>query len=75
LSLSLMDDGGSHPLEGAWREDGGRAELGVIDRIERSDAGVTLGWALGRLTLRPDAQGWIGELTLDGRAVPVTISR
>lgn len=75
LSLSLMDDGGSHPLEGAWRKDGTSAELGVIDRIERSDAGVTLGWAQGGLTLRPGGDSWSGELTLNGRSVPVTVSR
>lgn len=75
ISLALTDSGSGRPLEGAWRKDGGAAELGVIEQVERSDAGVILSWSQGRLMLRPGGPGWTGELTLDGRAVPVTISR
>ena len=75
LSLALTDSGRALPLEGAWRRDGGLAALGVIERAERSEASVSLGWAGGGLTLRSTGQGWTGELLQDGRAVPVTLSR
>ncbi|WP_269515197.1 hypothetical protein [Brevundimonas subvibrioides] len=75
ISLALTDPGSGRPVEGAWRKDGGRGELGVIEQVERTDDAVTLVWSQGRLVLRAGAPGWTGELTLDGRAVPVTISR
>ena len=75
ISLALMDAGGGRPLEGAWRKDDGAAELRVIEQVERTDTAVTLVWTQGQLSLRPGGPGWAGELTLDGRAVPVTVSR
>ncbi|CAL1690254.1 hypothetical protein MMB232_00376 [Brevundimonas subvibrioides] len=75
LSLALMDAGAAKPIEGAWRKDGGIASLGVIERSERSEGSVSLGWAGGGLTVRHEGPGWTGELLQNGRAVPVTLSR
>ena len=75
ISLALADPGSGRPAEGAWRKDGGRAGLGVIEQVERTDAAVPLARSQGRLVLRAGGPGWTGELTLDGRAVPVTICR
>ncbi|WP_150125887.1 hypothetical protein [Brevundimonas sp. LM2] len=75
LTLALTDEGPARPLEGAWRRDGTPTESGVIDRAERSNAGVVLAWRDGGLTLRPSGDGWVGELTEAGRRRAVTLAR
>ena len=75
LTLALIDEGVSQPLEGAWRKDGPPTDLGVIERAERSEAAVLLAWEDASLTLRPSGGGWVGELTEAGRRRAVTLVR
>jgi hypothetical protein len=75
LSLVLTDPGEAASLEGAWRKDGGRPGIGIIERASRSDNELALVWSEGGLTLRKSGDGWAGELTENGQTQSVTLTR
>lgn len=62
LTLVLMDEGSSRPLEGAFRSADAAAEVAPLAGAERTATAVTLDLGDGRLTLSPADDGWIGSL-------------
>lgn len=75
MRLSLMDEGETRPLEGAWRTTDARASLGPIVSAERSDGRLVLDLGGRTLSLTPSGQGWAGTLQENGSDRPVTLSR
>ncbi|MGV3579241.1 hypothetical protein [Brevundimonas sp.] len=74
MTLSLMDQGESKPLEGAYRTADTAAVVGPLT-ADRSGGALTLEMAGGRLALSPSGAGWAGTLTQDGRDRAVTLVR
>lgn len=64
----VLSDPGFGPVEGGWRSerDGGGAT--VADGVLTLDDGAAI-------TLERDGAGWRGQMTLNGRTRPVTITR
>lgn len=75
MTLSLMDQGESKPLEGAYRTADAQAEVGPLTAAERSAQGLVLDLDGGRLALQASGEGWSGTLVQDGRERAVTLVR
>lgn len=75
MTVSLMDQGASRPLEGAFRTADAQAEVGPLSASERTDQALVLDLEGGRLSLSPSGEGWAGVLSLDGRERAVTLVR
>ena len=75
MTLSLMDQGETRPLEGAYRTADATVEVGPLTGVERTGGTLVLEMAGGRLALEPSADGWHGVMTRAGRTIPVTLIR
>ncbi|WP_428151328.1 hypothetical protein [Brevundimonas sp.] len=75
MTLSLMDQGQSKPLEGAYRTADAQAEVGPLTGAERSAGSLVLDLDGGRLSLSPSGDGWTGTLTQGERERAVTLVR
>lgn len=75
MTLSLMDQGETKPLEGAYRTADAQAEVGPLTAAERSEATLVLDLDGGRLSLSPSGEGWTGTLAQGGRERTVTLVR
>lgn len=75
MTLSLMDQGASRPLEGAYRTADAKAAVGPLSVTTRSEDALDLDIEGARLSLRATAEGWAGTLTGDGRDRAVTLVR
>lgn len=75
MTLSLMDQGASRPLEGAFRTNDAAADVGPLSASERTDQALVLDLDGGRLSLAPSGEGWAGMLSLGGREQAVTLVR
>lgn len=75
-ALQLNDKDGV--IDGAWRDlrrTGALDGSGFIDAVERTDTGLVVRIGERVMTLRPDAGGWAGDLTEDGRRQSVRLRR
>lgn len=75
MTLSLMDQGETKPLEGAYRTADAQAEVGPLTAAERTAGTLVLEMEGARLSLTPTAEGWSGTLSRNGRERAVTLSR
>lgn len=75
MTLSLMDQGETKPLEGAYRTADAQAEVGPVTAADRSEATLVLDLDGGRLSLSPSGEGWTGTLAQGGRERTVTLTR
>lgn len=75
MTLSLMDQGASRPLEGAFRTNDSAALVGPLSASERTDQALVLDLDGGRLSLAPSGEGWAGVLSLGGREQAVSLVR
>lgn len=75
MTLSLMDQGGSKPLEGAYRTADAQAEVGPLTAAERSAGVLVLEMGGGRLSLQSSGEGWSGVLARGDGEWPVTLVR
>ena len=74
MTLSLMDQGESKPLEGGYRTADAQAEVGPLT-AERSSGALVLEMEGARLALSPSGAGWTGTLVQAGRERAVTLVR
>ena len=74
ITVSLMDQGVSKPLEGAYRTADSQAEVGPLT-AERSVGALVLEIDGGRVALTPSGEGWAGTMIRDGREAAVTLVR
>ena len=75
MTVSLMDQGASKPLEGAYRTADAQAEVGPLTATERTAGGLVLELDGGRLSLQASGEGWSGTLVQGGRERTVTLVR
>lgn len=75
MTLSLMDQGETKPLEGAYRTADATAEVGPLTAAQRSARALVLEMEGGRLSLQATGEGWTGTLAQDGRERAVTLVR
>ena len=75
MTLSLMDQGESKPLEGAYRTADAQAEVGPLTAAERSAGALVLEMGGGRLSLQSSGEGWSGVLARGDGEWPVTLVR
>lgn len=75
MTLSLMDQGETRPLEGAYRTADAQAGVGPLTAAERSASALVLELGGGRLSLEASGEAWTGTLTQGGRERPVTLIR
>ena len=75
MTLSLMDQGDTKPLEGAYRTADAHTEVGPLTAAERSAGALVLDLDDGRLSLQASGEGWTGMLVQGGRERAVTLVR
>jgi hypothetical protein len=75
MALSLMDQGETRPLEGAFRTADATATVGPLAVAERSPGALAIDLDGARLSLTASAAGWSGVLTRDGHDQAVTLGR
>lgn len=75
MTVSLMDQGVSKPLEGAYRTADAQADVEPLTGVERSAGALVLEMAGGRVALSPSGEGWTGTLVQGGRDRAVTLVR
>lgn len=75
MVLSLMDQGVSRPLEGAYRTADARSAVGPLATLEREADTLVLTLDGARLSLRPAGDAWTGVLAKGGREQSVTLAR
>lgn len=64
----VLADSGSGAVEGGWRAGRHIGGAAVVDGVLQLDDGA-------EITLERTAAGWRGQLTVDGRSRPVTLTR
>ncbi|WGM32735.1 hypothetical protein KKHFBJBL_02989 [Brevundimonas sp. NIBR11] len=74
MTVSLMDQGTSRPLEGAYRTGDSAAEVGPLT-ADRSSGALVLEMDSGRVALTPSGEGWTGTLDQGGRQRAVILVR
>lgn len=75
MTVSLMDQGETRPLEGGYRTADATAEVGPLTAAERSAGVLVLEMGGGRLSLQSSGEGWSGVLARGDREWPVTLVR
>ncbi|WP_426038615.1 hypothetical protein [Brevundimonas sp. DC300-4] len=75
MTVSLMDQGETRPLEGGYRTADATAEVGPLTTAERSAGVLVLEMGGGRLSLQSAGEGWSGVLARGDREWPVTLVR